>query len=274
MKTLGKFSQKKYLDLSHPARIKALSKLVDLLESNTTDPDSASVINQEITNCVAWMEDTAPISAIELVQEMSTATTDKDIPIAIARYKSKQGQNFTDYQLNIIKGDGVRQSDPETLARAQNIIVILDNLRSAFNVGSVFRTAECLALKSLCLCGITPTPANPALRKTAMGTHERVEWRSFPDTLTAIETARNEGYHICALETTSTATSVFSTDFTLPLALVIGNESLGIAPEVIKLCHSQVYLPVQGWKNSLNVANAFSICAYQVVFTEGANLAR
>jgi len=116
---------------------------------------------------------------------------------------------------------------------------------------------------------VTATPANPALARTAMGTADRVPWRHFPSTLEAVQAAKAQGYELYALETTADATSVFEAEYRFPLALVVGNESLGISQEVLELCGQHVSLAVQGWKNSLNVAVAFGICAYQAVFGQG-----
>ncbi len=182
-------------------------------------------------------------------------------------YFDAKGIIRKDNQIPIRTRDGSPEQDPAATARAQQIIVIADNLRSVFNVGSIFRTSECLALAGIYLCGISPTPQHPNMEKTAMGTSSLVPWQYFANTADAIHRAQLQGYTVYALETAENATSVFEATISFPIAIVLGNESLGISPETLQLCDKIIDLPVLGWKNSLNVGVAFSICAYQIVFS-------
>ena len=104
--------------------------------------------------------------------------------------------------------------------------------------------------------------------KTSMGTCDRVAWCQFQETSQAIAKYRQAGYTIYALETAQDAVSVFDFQPQLPLALIIGNESLGISQDVLALCDGCLALPVLGWKNSLNVGVAFAVTAYQLVFSK------
>ena len=173
-----------------------------------------------------------------------------------------------DSQLFIRKGDGSSQGNPEQGAKAAQITLICDNLRSVFNVGTMFRNAECLGLGQILLCGITPTPVHANISKTAMGTEMLVPWQHFTDTGEAILYCRNRGQTVYALETVAQAASVFNTSFQYPLAMVVGNESLGIEPKYLELCDAVVTLPLLGWKNSLNVGVAAAAALYQIVFGE------
>ncbi len=266
MKHLNSYSKKKFQSLSHTGQIHAINALSTALEESFEDTTLRKQYRDHILECISWMD--VPLQ--DNVKQLALALHDQSSPHAlsdaIARFRLSQGFTFTDTQLSIRKGDGQRNADPVMRERSQKVIVILDNLRSVFNIGSIFRTSECLALCEIWLCGISATPENPALHKTAMGTSEHVTWRHFPETQEAIRTAKAEGYCVYALETTQDSRSVFNTEFCLPLALVLGNESLGLAPETLALCDYHISLPVQGWKNSLNVAVAFAICAYQIVF--------
>ena len=104
------------------------------------------------------------------------------------------------------------------------------------------------------------------MEKTAMGTQSLVTWRKYDNTGEAIAYCRQQGCQICALETAEGAQSVFQTAFQLPLALLVGNESLGIEPGWLHLCDKVVQLPQLGWKNSLNVGVATAITLYQIMF--------
>ena len=164
--------------------------------------------------------------------------------------------------LNIIKED--KEKDAVKLP----IILILDNLRSAFNVGSIIRTAECLNVEAVWCCGYTPLPDNPKVVNTAMGTQDRITWRYFERTEEAVMLAKAKGYAVYALETVDGAVSVFENEFIGKSAIVLGNEALGISEDVIKICDKCIVLPLSGWKNSLNVATACAVVCFEV-FRQG-----
>lgn len=256
MKTLDSFSQKKFQGLSPAGQLKALDKLTSSLDEALAAGETADELSAHIRQCVSWMAEPVPDNAFKLSKELAAASNPHESGQAVQRFQASLGKTFKDTQLPPRQQDGPRFADQDSLARAGQVVLILDNLRSAFNVGSIFRSAECLGLKELWLCGITATPDNPALAKTARGTADRVAWRHFKDTREALVEARNQGRALYALETGPQATSVFAAGFILPLALVLGNESLGLADGVLRLCDRIVCLPVQGWKNSLNVAVA------------------
>ncbi|MDD4223036.1 MAG: RNA methyltransferase [Candidatus Cloacimonetes bacterium] len=266
MKTLDSFSQKKFQGLSPASQLKALDKLTSSLDQALAAGDPAAELSAHIRQCVSWMARPCQDSAFRLAKELAAASTPQESGQAVQRFQASLGKTFKDTQLPARQQDGPRFADQLSLERAGQVVLILDNLRSAYNVGSIFRSAECLGLKELWLCGITATPDNPALAKTARGTAQRVDWRHFDETREALAQARSQGYTLCALETSPLATSVFTEKYSLPLALVLGNESLGLAEDVLRFCDRIVCLPVQGWKNSLNVAVACAICAYQIVF--------
>ncbi|HPX10217.1 MAG TPA: TrmH family RNA methyltransferase, partial [Candidatus Cloacimonas sp.] len=129
-----------------------------------------------------------------------------------------------------------------------------------------FRTSECLGIGKIILCGITPTPEHSNMPKTAMGTEKLVAWKYFSTTSEAIAFSHQEGLYIYALETIDKAKSVFETIYRLPLAIVIGNEALGIEASILELCDEFITLPQLGWKNSLNVGVAAGIVLYQIIF--------
>jgi 23S rRNA (guanosine2251-2'-O)-methyltransferase len=138
------------------------------------------------------------------------------------------------------------------------IIAILDNVRSALNVGSVFRTSDAFAIESISLCGITATPPNREITKTAIGATESVDWAYFEDTLLAIEAYRNKGYKIYAVEQTDDSTSLMEINFDdQKIAVVFGNEVDGVSDEVLKMVDGCIEIPQFGTKHSLNV----SVCA-------------
>ncbi len=142
-------------------------------------------------------------------------------------------------------------------------VAVLENLRSAWNVGSIFRTAEAAGFSRLYLCGITPAPPHPGVKKTALGAEETVPWSRHPDALEVVEELLARGFYLLALEETPEA-EPWHPDLELPaapLALVVGNELCGVDPGVLERANSVLAIPMRGRKRSLNVAVAFGVVA-------------
>jgi len=146
------------------------------------------------------------------------------------------------------------------------IAVILDNIRSAYNVGSIFRTAECAYISKLILCGITPYPPHPKVEKTALGTTNLIPWNYFEKTVEAIKVLKKEGFKVAVLEITEQSIpiqKIKNKDF--PLALVIGNEVTGVDEEVLAEADLIIEIPLYGEKESLNVAVAFGVAIFSLL---------
>jgi tRNA G18 (ribose-2'-O)-methylase SpoU len=150
------------------------------------------------------------------------------------------------------------------LPRVQ-LSVALDNLRSAFNVGSIFRTAECGRLELVYTCGITAHPPADGVVKTAMGAAEFVPHHHVKTTLDAMELARGRGAKIVAVETTDQSRSVYAPWEKTPTCLVLGNEALGLGEKVLAAADEIVEIPLLGYKNSLNVAVAFGVVMFEIL---------
>lgn len=142
--------------------------------------------------------------------------------------------------------------------------VICDNIRSLENVGSVFRTADALNVNKIFLCGICGTLPNPKISKSALGAENWIEWEHHGLTWRIVEKLKKEKVLVVALE--QTKNSLIYTKFKpkFPLALVVGNEVKGISPSVLKRADKIISLPMFGKKESLNVAVAFGITAYEI----------
>ncbi len=149
--------------------------------------------------------------------------------------------------------------------------VILDNIRSAWNVGSIFRTADGAGLSRLYLCGITPTPENSKVGKTALGAELSVPWEKNNNAVLLAQELKSKGYTLWALEDLPGALPMFQSGLdlpALPLVLVVGNEVSGIDPGVIELCDEVLAIPMQGKKQSYNVAVAFGIAASYLLYRQ------
>ena len=157
-----------------------------------------------------------------------------------------------------------------------NLSALLDNLRSAWNVGAIFRTADGLGLDRLYLCGITPTPENEALRKTSLGAEETVAWEYSPNALETAKRLKGEGCRLVALEQDERAIPVeqIGNLFRGQIAnlshtvLILGNEVTGVDPELLDLCDQIVYIPMRGRKRSFNVEVTFAIAVYALFNTD------
>ena len=142
---------------------------------------------------------------------------------------------------------------------------LLDNIRSTFNVGAMFRTADGAGLRRLHLCGICPQPDHPRIIKTALGAEQTVAWSYHRDGLEVALALKAAGMRLWALEGGPQAESLFAAVKTLPgppILLVVGNEVSGVDPGILSVCERVVAIPMQGAKDSLNVAIAFGIAAY------------
>jgi tRNA G18 (ribose-2'-O)-methylase SpoU len=147
--------------------------------------------------------------------------------------------------------------------------IVLDNLRSAFNVGSIFRLCDTMRVSGLYLCGYTAHPPHRKLDKTSLGTVEYVPWRHFDETAGAVADLQADGIPVLAVETTTTARRYDTVDYPEPVALVFGNEALGVSREVLDRCDGHVEIPTFGYKNSLNVATAVAVVGYRVLESIG-----
>lgn len=145
------------------------------------------------------------------------------------------------------------------------LVMVLDDVRSMNNVGSVFRTADAFRLEAVYLCGITAQPPHPDIHKTALGAEDSVRWVYFPTALEAVEQLRSEGYKVCAVEQAEGSTMLQEAVFDASgrYALVMGNEVRGVRQEVVDACDACIEIPQYGTKHSLNVSVTAGIVMWQ-----------
>ena len=147
------------------------------------------------------------------------------------------------------------------------VIVVLENIRSMHNVGSVFRSADAFLIQSLYLCGYTPQPPHRDINKTALGSTETVEWFYFPSAIDAVEKLREAGYRIWGVEQVESSLMLnkFEIDNNEKIAVVFGNEVEGISDGVLKLCDGCIEIPQLGMKHSLNISVAAGVVLWELV---------
>jgi tRNA G18 (ribose-2'-O)-methylase SpoU len=147
------------------------------------------------------------------------------------------------------------------------VYIICENIRSIYNVGSIFRTADGLGVQKIFLCGYTGTPDHPKLNKTALGAEKVIPWESHKQAWRLVEKLKKEGVQIVALEKTATSIDIRKFKPKFPLALIVGNEVDGVSPTVLKRCDKVVHIPMVGIKSSFNVASSFGIGVWEIVRT-------
>ncbi|MBO5959955.1 MAG: TrmH family RNA methyltransferase [Lentisphaeria bacterium] len=145
------------------------------------------------------------------------------------------------------------------------ICIVLDRLRSAHNVGNIFRIAEAIGAAEIICCGYTPAPPHPKLEKTAMGADKMVPCRTFATSLEAVEVLRKEGYaQIIAAEPGPDSPDAWDVEYQFPLAIIFGNEALGVEENSLNAVDFCVGLPMFGEKASINVGNSCAAIVYAV----------
>ncbi len=145
------------------------------------------------------------------------------------------------------------------------VIVVLDNVRSLHNVGSVFRTADAFRLAGVVLCGITACPPSAEIHKTALGAENSVAWHYEADTLVAVEALRAQGYTLLAVEQVEGSMMLdrFAVDASRRYALIMGNEVKGVRQDVVDVCDGAIEIPQYGTKHSLNVSVSAGIVMWE-----------
>jgi len=149
------------------------------------------------------------------------------------------------------------------------IVVVLENIRSAYNVGSVFRTSDAFLLKAIYICGYTAFPPHKEIKKTALGAEETVEWKYFKRITEAIEVLRKENYRIYSVEQAINSHPLHQIKFERDekIAVIFGNEVTGVEQSTIELTDGCIEIPQMGMKHSLNIATAVGVVLWEMVRT-------
>lgn len=162
-------------------------------------------------------------------------------------------------ELHRITVEQYRNLPPSGLA------VVLDNIRSAHNVGSVFRTSDAFGVDSICICGICACPPHAEIHKSALGAEDSVRWTRYEDTLDALALLRSQGYTLVAVEQTENSISLeeFEPAAGVKYALVFGNEVDGVRQDVVDACDMSLEIPQFGTKHSLNISVSVGVVLWQ-----------
>lgn len=152
-----------------------------------------------------------------------------------------------------------------------NLEGVLDNIRSAWNVGAIFRTADGTGVRKLYLCGITPTPENPKVSKTSLGAEDSIQWEKHNNGVMLTNQLKSMGYKLWVMEDTPDSIPLFQVDIQSSdamIAIIVGNEISGVDPGIIEICDKVVSIPMLGEKQSYNVAIAFGIASSYILYRQ------
>jgi tRNA G18 (ribose-2'-O)-methylase SpoU len=165
--------------------------------------------------------------------------------------------------------DELNRKSVEEFRRSEKtpVIAVLENIRSAYNVGSVFRTADAFLLEAIYLTGYTSQPPHKEIKKTALGAEDSVSWQHFVSAREAIEQLRNNGYKIYAVEQVVESIMLDKMNFTATekIAVIFGNEVSGVESDTLLLCDGCIEIPQLGMKHSLNIATAAGVVLWEIV---------
>ena len=261
-----KFSKKKFQSFSLEKQIKIFLKFIREIEKNWHDETLRFELLSNFLDCIDISEKELKIKNTGLHSFSETVKNDFNIKkMSLREFLNysipfeQKNKNMKDNDFLVLKNDGKNISTNKI-----PLYLILDNLRSSFNIGSIFRTAECLGISEILLCGYSATPKNIKVKKTAMGTENYVNWKYFEKTENAISYVKNKNIKIFSLETTTNSKSIYEVEFSPKCALILGNEALGISEKILTLADEIINIPISGWKNSLNVGVCFAVVAFEI----------
>ena len=167
--------------------------------------------------------------------------------------------------------DELNRKSVEEFKRTEKtpLIAVLENIRSAYNVGSVFRTADAFLLEAIYITGYTCVPPHKEIKKTALGAEETVDWKHFASSSEAIDLLKKEGYKVYAVEQVENSLSLQQVDFKNDdkVAVIFGNEVSGVEQSTIELCDGCIEIPQLGMKHSLNIATAAGVVLWEIIRT-------
>jgi len=248
------FTRKKFINLSSVQKHNKIIKLVYKIYENWKDETLRAELISELINLLNWTNEKYLIKTGEDLSKVKNRENLRNFDKIIMPYLLQKKVNISENELIVYKNDFGRDE-----AIKFPIYLILDNLRSLYNVGSIFRSSECFGVKKIYCCGYTPTPKNVKIKKTAMGTENLVEWQQIDDSIELIKSFKKQGVAIYSMELTSKSIKLDNFQPVYPAAFVLGNEALGVSKEILDLSDKIVYIPLYGFKNSLNVASSAAI---------------
>ncbi|MBN1949426.1 MAG: hypothetical protein JW784_06750 [Candidatus Cloacimonetes bacterium] len=249
-----RYTLTKFLSFDRAKRVKIILSYLNNIEKGWDDIQVRQRLIGELQILLnAWQE--APV----LPEKLSDLISRHQLFEIIVPLERQFSHPVRDHDFLDTGEDGSRQPDKKI-----NLSLILHDLRSSFNTGSIFRTAEYFGLEKIFLSGYTPVPGEGKIARTAMGTEKMVNWQRCGDVNSLISDLQSRKFQVVALETVSTAPEIHKAVYQQPCCLLVGNEALGLPEELMKKADVVVRIPGFGWKNSLNVGVALAVTAYEI----------
>lgn len=244
------FSKAKILSMNQEKQIKVLYDLASFIEQSGQEYNSNHY--KKLQKYHQFLNKSEHVKIQKLNKEFIKvhSTQDYQYQVYLMNLERLLGQSKKEYDFI------VNTTDHQNInLKKFPITCLLDSIRSAHNVGSMFRNAECFGSEEMILCGLTPTPESPQVQKTAMGCIEHVKWQFQKDASTAIKSFKNQGYLVYAIETAKEAIHINEVNkMDKPVVIIFGHEQFGISNELLQLCDTIIDIPMYGSKNSLNVS--------------------
>lgn len=257
------FTQGKLLSMDESKQIRVLYQLASFIEENKEDASSSHFAKLKkyhsfLTNCSS--------DKIQILNKEfhKVEAIDYQFQVYLMNLERLLGQSKKEYQFLVPTGDEETKKDID-----KSIICVLDSVRSAHNVGAMFRNAECFGAEEMILTGLSPKADHPQVIKTAMGTVEKLKWSYQKSIVEVIARLQDLGYEICCVEKTNNSISIDDFSSTSKkIALIFGHEQFGVSQEVLELSDKVISINLFGVKNSLNVSVAQGIVLQKVAVTK------
>lgn len=255
MKKIYHYSEKKFNSFSEHKQNAIILEMLEVLETNWENREYAKLLRASLKECLTFLENrNNPLSNENIdFAELASIIAFRDTLL------NTTGASLKDNDILIKRYDSVNNKSCKF-----PLVIILDNLRSAFNVGSIIRSSECLGVLEIALCGKTPGPENRKVTETSMGTTDYVDLFKFASTEEAILSYSQQGFEIIALELTNNSLPIEKYNPGAKVALLLGNESLGVAEETLAMCDKIIQIEMYGRKNSLNVSSTAAIAIHNI----------
>ncbi len=258
MKKIYRYSEQKFLSFTKQKQVAIIQEMLEVLEKNYSIKEYSLVLQESLKMCFDFIEDNDLLA--NLTWKSYDLTKLSDIIELRDEILRKEDISLKDTDIIIKRYDSVKEEKEKF-----PLVIILDNLRSAFNVGSIVRSSECLGVSEIVLCGKTPGAENRKVRETSMGILEYIKIIRYETIQEAISAYRKQDFEIIALELTNNSILLENYRPAKKVALILGNESLGVAEETIALCDKIIEIKMYGVKNSLNVSNASAIATHTII---------
>lgn len=252
------FEKEKWAKLSERRKIEILRTLYEQVSKSSEIPEALlSEITEKIRLLSEGSNTTRLMSLHNNFIKTNTSGTLTALLVFLDRISSLSPKETDFLVSNTDRTTSLEPAIPLTL--------VLENIRSAFNVGTLLRTADCLHIAEIYFVGYTPNPEHKLVEKTALGAQKSIAWQHFNSIEAAVEKLKEKATTLYAFETCEDSKELYQTKFASPAALVVGNERFGLSQKALQLCDQIVSIPTRGVKNSLNVGHAFAISGYEIL---------